>query len=397
MWRIDNLSPIEEGWVSEARREWGLMHFRSMPADRQKTEAACRVIYRQLGRPVPTLLWWVQSPEAARITTSVLERYFKPSLCTIPHEPPRSLRDLCRSDIGTQVLDQVWDQLWRWRSETDETAWDRIGRSLADSIAQRLVSNAYEMVVKGVHPHIVARMCAQGADLIRWCETRDELYRSVVQDPLGQDPLGQDPLGHLDRLDNWLVFACHHALSPHRIPMLDMVGLAELWKHSGGWCPYRGAVLFVERPVRLCLDPQDRLHSADGMALAYPDGAGLYAWHGVTVPKDVILRPDDLAPFDILHEPNVEVRRIMIERFGLDRLLSQTRSQCLDVDQDGRRALYRLRLAHDEPVVAVKVRCPSTNQVYFLRVPPAIRTCRDAVAWTFGFEKREDYQPLVET
>ena len=179
--------------------------------------------------------------------------------------------------------------------------------------------------------------------------------------------------------------------------MSRIAGIAELWKEAGGWCPYRGAVFFVERPCRTSFDEQDRLHSTDGMALAYPDGSGLYMWHGVTVPKEVILCPDALTPFEFLHERNVEIRRIMIERYGVDHLLANTRPQCLDVDQGGRRALYRLRLSSDEPMVAVKVRCPSTNQVYFLRVPPAIRTCRDAVAWTFGFERAEEYQPVIET
>ena len=392
MSKIDQLTPLEEGRLWAARRDWGLMHFRPIPADRPKAEAACHLIYRQLGRRAPPLICWFQSPLAARLGTTILEQYFTRTCCAIPSEPPRFLRDSIRSDIGLRVLSDVWDHLAKLRSETDEKLWDRFGRPLVDYISIKILSDVYGTAVEHVHPRIVNRICAQGPDLIRWCEPRDDLYRYV-----GPNERGLDPLGHLDNLNNWLAFACYETFSPYLLNMSRIAGIAELWKEAGGWCPYREAVFFVERPCRTCFDDQDQLHSSDGMALAYPDGSGLYMWHGVTVPKEVILCPDALMPFDILHERNVEVRRIMIERYGVDHLLAKTHPQCLDVDQGGQRALYQLRLSHDEPIVAVKVRCPSTNQVYFLRVPPAIRTCRAAVAWTFGFERADEYQPMIET
>lgn len=34
---------------------------------------------------------------------------------------------------------------------------------------------------------------------------------------------------------------------------------------------------------------------------------------------------------------------------------------------------------------------------YFLRVPPQIKTASEAVAWTFGFDKVQEYAPSIET
>ena len=42
------------------------------------------------------------------------------------------------------------------------------------------------------------------------------------------------------------------------------------------------------------------------------------------------------------------------------------------------------------------VRCPSTGGRYLLRVPPTMKTCRQAVAWTAGFDDPSLYRPLVE-
>lgn len=46
-------------------------------------------------------------------------------------------------------------------------------------------------------------------------------------------------------------------------------------------------------------------------------------------------------------------------------------------------------------MVVCQVTCPSTGHNYILSVPPRTKTCRDAVAWTFGLDP-EKYRPLVE-
>ena len=54
-----------------------------------------------------------------------------------------------------------------------------------------------------------------------------------------------------------------------------------------------------------------------------------------------------------------------------------------------------------EPVVLVEVlnataQRSGTRKTYFLRVPPTVRTAREAVAWTFGMNA-EAYQLTAES
>jgi Domain of unknown function (DUF6745) len=42
-------------------------------------------------------------------------------------------------------------------------------------------------------------------------------------------------------------------------------------------------------------------------------------------------------------------------------------------------------------VVSATAEPDGSHRRYFLRVPPSTRTARAAVAWTFGFEKADDY------
>jgi hypothetical protein len=128
------------------------------------------------------------------------------------------------------------------------------------------------------------------------------------------------------------------------------------------------------------------------------EGIGI-RWRGVPVDERIAFRPETLDVGEILAETNAELRRVMMERFGLDRFMSQADARVLDEDRDagGRRRLLRITLAGDEPLVCVSVICPSTSHQFMLRVPPTVTTCRQAVAWTAGFDDPDDYQPTVET
>ncbi len=122
-------------------------------------------------------------------------------------------------------------------------------------------------------------------------------------------------------------------------------------------------------------------------------------WRGVAIDERIAFEPETITVQEVLSQPNAEHRHVLLERFGLERLLDDARAEVLDVDSDpgGERRLLRLPVAAGEPLVFVLVHCPSTRRRYILRVPPSMTTCRQAVAWTAGFDDPEMYQPLVET
>lgn len=122
-------------------------------------------------------------------------------------------------------------------------------------------------------------------------------------------------------------------------------------------------------------------------------------WRGVPIDARIVFEPETITASEVLDQPNAELRRVLLERMGYDAFLSQARAETLDCDQDkgGERRLLKVDLAGDEPLVCVSVLCPSTGRQYLIRVPPAMRSCRQAVAWIAGFDNPNDYHPLVET
>ena len=127
------------------------------------------------------------------------------------------------------------------------------------------------------------------------------------------------------------------------------------------------------------------------------DGVNL-RWRGVPIDRRIAFHPEEIAVREILDEQNAGRRRVLLERVGIDRFLEEADAQILDEDRDpgGVRRLLRVPMLDDEDLVCVLVHCPSTGGRYLLRVPPEMKNCRQAVAWTAGFDDPSMYRPLVE-
>ena len=98
------------------------------------------------------------------------------------------------------------------------------------------------------------------------------------------------------------------------------------------------------------------------------------------------LNDKDVSPKEIIGLPNAEVRRAVVELVGYDKIVSEAKT--LDESEtDGK--LLRIPLKEDEDIVLVHVKDPSTDREYFLRVPPKMKTAREARAWTFGFDAED--------
>jgi hypothetical protein len=122
-------------------------------------------------------------------------------------------------------------------------------------------------------------------------------------------------------------------------------------------------------------------------------------WRGVAIDGRSAFYPQTLSGADIMGQDNTEVRRVMLERMGYERFLSQVKAETVDEDQDtgGQRRLLRVPMGNDEPLVCLSVHDPSTGGQYLLRVPPTVGTCHQAAAWIAGFENPDYYYPVIET
>lgn len=109
--------------------------------------------------------------------------------------------------------------------------------------------------------------------------------------------------------------------------------------------------------------------------LQFADGeVTLYYWHGVEMPSWVIEQPEQITIQKIDAEQNAEVRRVMLERFGVDRYCLDSNATLVDDDPRWGK-LWRKDFQDDEPLTMVEVlnSTPEPDgsiKTYMLRVPP---------------------------
>lgn len=130
-----------------------------------------------------------------------------------------------------------------------------------------------------------------------------------------------------------------------------------------------------------------------------PAGHGfVLRWRGVQVNDHIAFASQPITGQDILNTENVELRRVLIERLGYETFLQQVGGLVRDRDTDagGERQLVYVPFEDDEPLMVLKVTCPSTGHLHVLRVPPHMRSCHQAAAWVAGFDNPDDYHPLLE-
>jgi hypothetical protein len=151
--------------------------------------------------------------------------------------------------------------------------------------------------------------------------------------------------------------------------------------------------LLIGRPqLRL---RRGRLHASDHPAVAWPDGSGRWYWDGIAVPETIAGARDQLTADLVSRIDNQELRRVAVERLGWERFLETANSELRAQDDFGKLWATSVRL-DGQRVQLVEVDNATAEQDgshrrYFLRVPPTLRTAREAVAWTFGFDSADDY------
>ncbi|MDT0493212.1 hypothetical protein RM717_22175 [Streptomyces griseus] len=317
-------------------------------ADRAAAEEGVRHAYRTAGLAEPGRIVWAQSPRAA---VGIVEKLA---------DAGRSVREEVRTRPWAEERRRMYDELGPagWSA-----LWSATGAQLWETTAALA-----ERIRSGVVADLAPRPEDEGA------------VRLVLLDAV----LGQHDAAWLAAFDG-------------RGDRLT--GLAEVARNAGWWWPYENAVVISERPQVLHRDEAGRLDHGEGPALAYGDGFALYAWRGMPVPAAFLEELASLTPHRIREEENAELRRVMLEYYGYDRYLTESRAQPVHRDETG--ILWRIALDGDEDVVMVEVvnstpEPDGTHRTYWLRVPPATRTAKEGVAWTFGLEGAA-YAPVRQT
>ena len=405
---IESLTAEQDARLPAIADEWTKIGLCTDPADRSAAEMAIRDMYRLANLADPKIVWCgsplslaltgasvrdsVGASVGASVRASVEDSVRDSVWASVGASVRASVRDSVRASVRASVWDSVRESVWASvRASVEDSVWDSVEDSVWDSVADNVRDSVWASVWNSVGGSVGGSV---------W----DSVAASVVY--------GSHEAG-------WLSF--YRAL--HEFGLVkETAPLSGLWAlaRSAGWAmPYEGMCFVSERHNILSLDNAGRLHSLSGPAVGYPDGWLIYAVHGVVVPERVIMLPETITAAEITAEPNVEIRRVMIERLGYEKYATDTNLKSIDScpanhPLKGLRTARLLRDSSDLYLLDMLNSTPEpdgTTKRYLLAIDPtcyngrAGRECLAAMASTWRresdmsliFDRPEDYSPMAES
>jgi hypothetical protein len=352
-------TPEQRAALGRYRARWAAILRSTEPADRGAAEEGVRLAYRAAGLEPPSRLVWCDSPVA------LAQLAQRASRADGPNVKPALLGRLRR-----QVAAAV-------RGRIDARA-RALVESMVDPLDALMVSATEQVMAATVQENASLLALIRRSYPLSWSDAARVLagQQGFRYSAIGPHELSW--LGPFDYLRD--LFGIFKETEP----------LCGLWQIAAslGWLqPHRHTCWLTERPQLLRGDARERLHHAQGPALAYPDGWQVWAWKGVEVPRWVIEQPESITLASIDGESNVQVRRCMIEIMTPERYVAQGGAERIAQDETG--ILWRKTWLAADAWAAVEVinatpEPDGTRKHFFLQVPAHIRTAREAVAWSYG-------------
>jgi hypothetical protein len=401
--RIDSLTAAQTEQMAAHRDRWIKTGLTTGPADRERFERAVLECYRFSGLEPPKRIVWITSPLAMAFAgpTAALVLELRKRLGAVRGAVDGAVRGAVdgavygavRGAVDGAVGGAVYGAVdgavdGAVRGAVDGAVYGAVGGAVGGAV-DRAVGGA----VRGAVDRAVAPIDSRTPPIVAAIA---KAVLSVTQQGWYRFMGGQ----------LWAAWPAWESFF-REVCGLELQGdlsergrvYAETVQSACWWWPHREFVIVCERPTSIKLDGRGRLHCSDGPAIVWPDGWGVYSWHGVALRPEVVEQRDRMTVAQIDGEPNVEVRRAMLEIFGEERYILKSKVVCIQKDRYGE--LYRKAVPDDEPVAMVRVvnstpEPDGVSKIYFLRVPPDTKTAREGVAWTFGREAKH-YAPQKET
>jgi hypothetical protein len=380
--------------------KWRENSFSTSPVNKEAARLKVNALYAAFGYAPPQILWFT-SPESGWIYYNLFSR-------NLAGEPPSAIK--------------LWLENYerRYPQTTSSGSWQAakvvLGKEPPHFAGKSIQSQAVWNPLRRTKTQILKFLKQRGIPIQNPVYAREIFLKWWTIYTGNWGLMG----GVYEREDvAWIEFCREEMDIQDKAEVSKLIeGMLE---NSGFWWIHEKVCYLVERPAKIQRDELGRLHSDRGPAIQFSDGIKHFALSGVVLPEKVALKPEVLTAREIDSIENVEVKRVLVEKYGLKGYLMDLgavlmdrvdKPQFITVDsqnepevfgiQGGQ--LYRIDRSgeddeEDEMVVVLKNSTPEpdgTVKDYLLRVPPDMKTVRQAVAWTFGMEEAE-YAPARET
>ena len=330
------LTEEEQKLMEVVREEW-INHFNSLYFDEEKCIKLVNKLY-EIGRlPHPKIIM-LDSPLALQIA------------CNLQNQVKSQVWTQVKSQVRSRVESQVKSQVW---SRVESQVWSQVGRYYLEAYYGRA-----------------------------------------------------DDLGWIAWLDYWERIGIHH----NKL----FLELKELFKCGIFTSIQFDKICLVSKPpVFLNRDQMGRMHCENDYAIYFNDGFGLHYIHGVYFEPELFERSfkkKSISAEEILSLKNAEQKSALIQVYKFDYIFTSLKEkekihehrsfQNKDKNKPLHYELFEFKIGNViQRVVKVQWWEKERLRETVLGVPreTGTSTCMSAIAWTFGIDDVNQYNPLIET
>jgi hypothetical protein len=351
---ITKLTKAQRDRFPEFVDKWTKIGLCTEPANRKEAEKGVIEAYGVAGLKAPRIVW-CGSPLSQGLTRAIIIDKTMASVWA-------SVGDSVWASVGDSVGDSVWASVWA-----------SVGASVGDSVRASVWASVGDSVGDSV-----------------WASVRASVWASVG-DSVGDSAFGQHEAG-------WLSFyRFFRVVCGLRVETDKLKGINTVAENAGWWLPHANICWISERHNILSRNDGGRLHKDEAPALQYPDGFSIYALNGVRMKAEYVLPPaEKLDPALVLKETNVDVRRELLRKIGIERYMAVTKHKVLDTQGD-----YELLSIDLTPEIKdaryLKMKNPSIGVWHVEGVHPTCKTVQHCLNWRAHGDMEKDWTPEILT
>ncbi len=323
MARIETLTEEQRARFPEFRKKWTEIGLCTDPSDRSRAEAGIRLSY-EIAKLTPPDIQWAGSPLACAIA-----RAFSLML------PKKATK--------AEALKKVKGPVW-----------DSIMEAVEPDKRKSFITSCWK-----------ARVPQK--------ELSTSSFGDVVWEGIMDSVNGQHDA-------DWLAFYDYfRVVCGLEDETSKLTGLMEVAKASGWFFPYEELCWAAERHSVVSLNGEGQIHAEEGPAIGFADGFSIYALNGVRVPRILVVTPAAELPAKMaIEEKNVEIRREIVRKVGIERLCKDLGAKTLSKKHGYE--LIELNLG-DRKRPYLKMSNPSITAIHVEGVHPDCRTVEAALKW----------------
>jgi len=314
----------------------------------------------------------------------------------VRNQVSKQVRNQVEDQVADQVSNQVEDQVSK---QVSNQVWDQVADQVSKQVSNQVSNQVEDQVRKQVRNQVADQVSKQVRNQVSnqvWDQVADQVSKQVrnqvrnqVEDQVRENKkLIEFSYPYLDGNFMSSYFSYYGYCIQELKIKIDKNTLSKfnIYKETSKLSliyPFDDICFVCKKPTEIHFNENKVLHNDKGASIKYGGDFELYHLNGVLVDKKIVITPSEkITVKQILSEKNVEVRRELLRKVGIDNFIKKSKSKPIEISDDKQYELFKIKIGTDKYGMYLKMKNPSLENTYhFEGVSDECNTIEKALAW----------------